>query len=61
MVYIDYVILKTLMKYDNLTLRRTRWMEVLTTYFFEIEYRSGKKMSHADYLFKINQINLEYL
>ncbi len=35
-------------------------MEVLATYFFEIEYRSGKKMGHVDYLFRINQTNSEY-
>ena len=35
-------------------------MEVLATYFFEIEYRSGKKMGHANYLFKINQTNPKY-
>ncbi len=29
-------------------------MEVLVTYFFEIEYRSEKKMSHANYLSRIN-------
>ncbi len=48
------------MKHDNPTLRRTRWMEVLTTYFFEIEHRPGKKMGHADYLSRINQTNTEY-
>ncbi len=37
-----------------------RWMEVLTTYFFEIEHRSEKKMGHTDYLFRINQTNTEY-
>src|SRR6266498_1722668 len=36
-------------------------MEILATYFFEIEYRSGKKMGHADYLSRINQTNPEYL
>ena len=35
-------------------------MEVLATYFFEVEYRSGKKMGHTDYLSKINQTNTEY-
>ncbi len=35
-------------------------MKVLATYFFEIEHRSEKKMGHADYLSKINQINPEY-
>ncbi len=35
-------------------------MEVLATYFFEVEYRSGKKMGHTDYLSKINQTNIEY-
>src|SRR6266498_5987436 len=48
------------MKHDNLTPRRARWMEVLATYFFKIEHRPGKKMCHADYLSKINQINPEY-
>ncbi len=36
-------------------------MEVLATYFFEIEYRPGKKMGLADYLSRINQTNTEYL
>ena len=35
-------------------------MEVLATYFFKIEHRSGKKMGHADYLSRINQTNPEY-
>ncbi len=35
-------------------------MEILATYFFEIEYRPGKKMGHADYLSRINQTNPEY-
>ncbi len=48
------------MKHDNPTPRRARWMEVLTTYFFEIEHRPGKKMGHADYLSRINQTNPEY-
>ncbi len=48
------------MKHDNPTPRRARQMEVLATYFFEIEYRPGKKMGHADYLFRINQTNPEY-
>ncbi len=28
-------------------------MEVLATYFFKIEYRSRKKIGHADYLSRI--------
>ena len=35
-------------------------MEVLATYFFEIEHRPGKKMGYADYLFRINQTNPKY-
>ena len=35
-------------------------MEVLATYFFEIEYRLEKKIGHADYLSRINQTNPEY-
>ena len=35
-------------------------MEVLATYFFEIEHRLGKKMGYADYLSRINQTNPEY-
>ena len=35
-------------------------MEVLATYFFEVEHRPGKKMGHADYLSRINQTNPEY-
>ncbi len=50
-----------LIKYDSPTLRRARWMEVLATYFFEIEYRPGKKIGYADYLSRINQTNSEYL
>ena len=60
MIYIDYMILKTLMKYDNLTSRRARQMEVLVTYFFKIEYRLEKKMGYANYLFRINQTNIKY-
>jgi len=48
------------MKHDNPTPRRARWMEVLATYFFEVEHRPGKKMGHADYLSRINQTNPEY-
>ena len=60
MIYTDHAALKTLMKHDNPTSRRARWMEVLATYFFKIEHRSGKKMGHADYLSRINQTNPEY-
>ena len=60
MVYTDHVALKTLIKYDNPISRKARWMEVLATYFFEIEYRPRKKMGHANYLSRINQINPEY-
>src|SRR6266542_805001 len=60
MVYTDYIALKILIKHDNPTPRRARWMEVLVTYFFEIEYRQEKKMGHADYLFRINQTNPKY-
>src|SRR6266540_1668867 len=45
-VYTDYAILKILMKYDNFIPKRVRWMEILTTYFFKIKYRSGKKMGY---------------
>ena len=48
------------MKHDNPTPRRARWIEVLVTYFFEVEHRLGKKMGHADYLSKINQTNPKY-
>ncbi len=48
------------MKHDNPTPRRVRWMEVLATYFFEIEHRPEKKMGHADYLSRINQTNPVY-
>ncbi len=46
---------------DNLIPRRARWIEILATYFFEIEHRLGKKMDYADYLFRINQTNTKYL
>ncbi len=59
-VYTDHAALKTLMKHDNPTPRKARWMEVLATYFFETEYRPGKKMGYADYLSRINQTNPEY-
>src|SRR6266542_1648869 len=59
-VYTDHAALKTLMKHDNPIPRRARWMEVLVTYFFEIEHRLGKKMGHTDYLSRINQTNPEY-
>jgi len=29
-------------------------MEILAIYFFEIEYKSEKKMDYANYLFRIN-------
>ena len=35
-------------------------MKVLATYFFEVEHRSEKKMNHADYLSRINQMSTEY-
>src|SRR6266542_5071025 len=35
-------------------------MEVLATYFFEIEHRSRKKMGYTNYLSRINQTNPEY-
>ena len=60
MIYIDYTILKILIKHNNSISRRARWMKVLATYFFEIEHRLEKKIGHADYLSKINQINAEY-
>ena len=60
MIYTDHAALKTLMKHDNPTSRRARWMKVLATYFFEIEHRPGKKMGHANYLSRINQMNSEY-
>ena len=59
-IYTNHAALKTLMKHDNPTPRRARWMELLATYFFEIEHRSRKKMGYADYLSRINQINSEY-
>ena len=49
------------MKHDNPIPRRARWIEVLATYFFEIEHRPEKKMGYADYLFRINQTNPKYL
>ncbi len=49
------------MKHDNPTSKRARWIEVLATYFFKIEHRPKKKMGYADYLFRINQTNTEYL
>src|SRR6266498_2220501 len=60
MVYTDHAALKTLIKHDNSTPRRARWIKVLATYFFEIKHKSGKKMGHADYLSKINQTNTKY-
>ena len=56
----DHAVLKILIKHDNSIPRRARWMKILATYFFEIEYRSGKKIGHADYLSRINQTNPEY-
>ena len=56
----DHTALKTLIKYDNPTLRKARQIEVLATYFFKIEHRLGKKMDHVDYLFRINQTITEY-
>ena len=60
MVYTDHAALKTLIKYDNPIPKRARWMKVLATYFFEIEYRLRKKIGYADYLSRINQTNPEY-
>jgi len=56
----NHAALKILMKHDNLTPRRARWMEILATYFFEIEHRLEKKIGYADYLSRINQTNLKY-
>ncbi len=48
------------MKYDNFTPRKAKGMEVLATYFFKIEHRPKKKIGHADYLSRINQMNPKY-
>ncbi len=53
-VYTDHATLKTLIKHNNSTPRKARWMKILVTYFFKIEHKPGKKMGHADYLSRIN-------
>ncbi len=60
-IYTDYATLKTLMKYDHPSQRRARWMEVLSSYHFDIQHKLGKKMGHADYLSRMNNTQTEFL
>ena len=43
-IFTDHAVLKILINYENPTGRRYRWMEKLTDYNFDIEYRPGKRM-----------------
>ena len=59
-VYTDHAALKTLMKHDHPSPRRARWMEVLSSYHFDIQHKPGKKMGHADYLSRMNSTQTEF-
>ncbi len=48
-VYTDYVMLKTLMTYENPSPRRVQWIEKIAPFNFMIHYRSGVKMGYADF------------
>ncbi len=60
MVFTDHAALKTFMKHEHPLPRRVRWMEILVSYYFEIQHRLGKKMVHADYLSRLHQGQTEY-
>ncbi len=60
-VFTDHATLKTLMKHDHPLPRRARWMEVLSLYHFDIQHKPGKKMGHADYLLRMNNMQTEFL
>src|ERR1044071_8675304 len=47
------------MNHENPTGRRYRWMEKLTEYNFDIEYRPGKKMEQADCLSRMGNVQVE--
>ncbi len=49
-----------LMKYDHPSPRRARWMEVLSSYHFDIQHKPGKKMGHVDYLSRMNNTQTEF-
>ncbi len=48
------------MKHDHPSQRRARWMEVLSSYHFDIQHKPGKKMGHADYLSRMNNTQTEF-
>ena len=48
------------MKYEHSSPRRARQMKILALYHFEIQYRSEKKMAHADYLSRLHQGKTKY-
>ena len=58
-IFTDHAVLRTLMNHENPTGRRYRWMEKLTEYNFDIEYRPGKKMEQADCLSRMSNIEVE--
>jgi len=35
-------------------------MEVLSSYYFDIQHKPGKKMDHADYLSRMNNTQTEF-
>src|SRR6266511_1520862 len=59
-VFTDHAALKTLMKHDHPSPRRARWMEILSSYHFDIQHKPGKKMGHADYLSRMNSTQTEF-
>src|SRR6266542_1232909 len=59
-VFTDHAVLKTLMRHDHPSPRKARWMEVLSSYHFDIQHKSGKKMGHADYLSRMNNTQTEF-
>jgi ATP-dependent RNA circularization protein (DNA/RNA ligase family) len=54
-IYTDHAVLKTLMTHENPSPRRVRWLKKLAYFDFDIEYRPGKRMEHANYLSRLEQ------
>ena len=52
-IYTDHAVLKTHMTHENPSPRRVRWLKKLAYFDFDIEYKPGKRMEHADYLSRL--------
>ncbi len=48
------------MKHEHLSFRRARQMKILASYHFKIQYKSEKKMTHADYFLRLYHGQIEY-